>query len=178
MVMTGLLVLTMVGMVSAERKMLQDVISVTCTPSGVVEKGLSFWVYDGGPYSMVEKDGVKVANLDAVAGSTSRYLYFQVDNNIVNDGPFLADFTFTYMPLSEGKFRLLYDNNVTGNRYTDSGYVTVKKEDVGKWVTYTYSLKDVMFRNLAAAGTADFRFHAASNLSIMVKSLEIKLKAQ
>lgn len=170
--------LTLAGMASAEMVLNQPSISVTATSTGVVENGIRFFVYDGGPFTMVDVDGIKVPSLDAREGSSSRYLYIWVDDKAAFDGPFKAEITFTYMAPKTGKFRLLYDNKVTGDRYTDSGYVDVKPEDVGKWVSYTFKLENVMLSNRAASGAADMRLHTTPNLPFYVRSIEMKLTPQ
>lgn len=174
MTLSALLILAMVGMVSA-RVMTQSVVSVATTPDGVVENGLSFWVYDGGPFTITEVDGVRAVSLDERSGSSSRYLYLNLHDDVVLDGPFDAEITFTYMVPQTGRFRLLYDSLTTGERYTSSGDVTVKPEDVGKWVTHTFSLQNITFGNRAGGGTCDMRLHSRDRLPFFVRSIEIKL---
>lgn len=172
--LSTLLILSMVGIAGA-RIMTQPVVSVATTPDGVAENGLSFWVYDGGPFTIIELDGVRAVRLDERSGSSSRYLYLNLHDDVVLDGPFDAEITFTYRVPQTGRFRLLYDSLTTGERYTSSGDVTVKAEDVGKWVTHTFSLQNITFGNRAASGTADMRLHARDGLPFYVRSVEIRL---
>jgi hypothetical protein len=110
--LSTLLILSMVGIAGA-RIMTQPVVSVATTPDGVAENGLSFWVYDGGPFTIIELDGVRAVRLDERSGSSSRYLYLNLHDDVVLDGPFDAEITFTYRVPQTGRFRLLYDSEVS-----------------------------------------------------------------
>lgn len=175
-VLSALLVLTITS-VAAARTLTQPVVSVKVTDDGVVEDGLIFRVYDNGPFTLLEVDGVLAVRLDE-RSSSSRYLYLDVDNEAIYGGPFDAEITFTYLVPQAGRFRLLYDSVATGERYTDSGYVTVNADQVNKWLTHTFELTSVQFADRAASGQADMRLHTTGHLPMYVKAVEIRVTAR
>lgn len=173
LMLSALLLLTVAGIAGA-RTMTQPVVSVVVTDDGVVENGLVFFEYDGGPFTLLEVDGVRAVRLDE-RSSSSRYLYLKVDNDVIFGGPFDAEITFMFLVPQMGSFRLLYDSLTTGDRYTDSGYVTIGPDKVNKWVTHTFELTNIQFADRAASGQADMRLHTTGHLPMYVRAVEIKV---
>lgn len=172
--LTALLVLGMAAVAGANRVMTQPVISVVVTNDAIIEDGLQFFEYDGGPFTLLEVDGVRAVRLDQ-RSSSSRYLYVNAIDEVVNGGPFDAEITFTFMVPQMGSFRLLYDSVTTGDRYTDSGYVNVGPDQVNKWITHTFKLSNMQFGGRAASDQADMRLHTTGHLPMYVRAIEIKV---
>jgi hypothetical protein len=90
-----------------------------------------------------------------------RYMYFRLDDELANDGYYVASVAVTYLDEGTDRFVLQYDSNdcaaPVNGAYKDGPGVT--RTDTGTWKTATLDLPDARFANRENGGS-DFRLFA------------------
>lgn len=116
-----------------------------------VDNGLSQTDAQDGVTQVVTVDGI-TGRSTAPGVSTNRYIYFDIDNSIIDGGPVAATIQITYLDNGTDPFNMQYD----GPEVFTSGPNTTRT-GTGDWMTTSIPLPDANFAS-REQGQYDFRF--------------------
>lgn len=134
-----------------------------------VDDGLSQSDAADGKTQVVTVNGV-TGRSTAAGVSGNRYIYFDIDNSIIDGGPVEATIEITYLDSGTDGFNIQYDG---GNPF--SGAPSVTRKDTGQWVTTSVSVNDANFAS-REQGLYDFRFEViAGNDDLAVSKVVVTM---
>lgn len=128
-----------------------------------VDDGLTQSDAPDGQTKIVTADGVTARSTAPGVGG-NRYLYFDVDNSIIDGGPVAAKIAITYLDIGTDTFNIQYDG-------TDpfSGGPSVTRQGTGQWKTTSVSVADANFAS-REQGQYDFRLEVPAGTDDLVVS--------
>lgn len=131
-------------------------------PGGMTQRA---YYIDDEPYLPANGDAYEARQTDISAGQN--YIYFDVDDKFMYEGPHEVEIKVTYLDDFEGDWELQYQ----GSEETYQSMTATNSND-RKWKTVTFEIDDGYFAN-GQTGENDFRLFNGGNHDLTVRFVRI-----